>query len=808
MFRNVLLITMRNMRRYKLYSAINIAGLSVGIACCLMIGLLIEDELRFDRFHHYADRIFRLSTWEDMPKASAHLGSGLLEDFPEVVRVVRLVHLPTRTLMSYQDREFFEEGLLFASPGFFDVFSFSLVLGDPVTALASPNAIVISQDMAKRYFGDADPLGKAILWPGRLNSTTLQVTGVLGDIPRHSHFTFQGLVSYATYSLGEREEAGAYTYLLLHEEAIPREFANKLRVWLPLQFTPHEVDDSSGSSTVRSIIPFRLMPLTDIHLHSHLEQELGPNRDIWDLYIFGSVGFLVLLIACANYMNLATARSANRAREVGLRKVVGADRRQLMRQFLGEAVLVAIFAFAAGVMLTEMLLPYLNAAVGRSLAISYSGRFLYVISLGVLTVGLLSGSYPAFFLTRFRPTAMMKDLSRAAPGSAGFRKGLIVFQFAVAIGLIGATIVVMRQLHFTKNKNLGFDRKDVVILGTAGIKTTYSSMHHRFRSIKTELLRNPDILNVSLAFVVPGQKFSTFTEFALMDVAESKPTRIKTMYIDQDYLETLGMNLVAGENFTSEFADSLNDGVIFNESAARELGIGSNTGQKVHMNWGNVMKTTGVVAGIVQDFHLRSLHHEIEPLALRMHLDKVGPGGHARHLVVRLRPENVPATLQFLRGKLAEFAPSQYFRYTFLDTYFDFDELYQNETRLMRVFGTFSALAIFLAFLGLFGLAHFTTENRTPEIGIRKVLGASGFNIVSMMSRDFVFLVIIANIIAWPVAYFGAEALLQNFAYRVDVGWWTFPLSGALALGLALLTVGWQAGRAARANPTDILRHE
>ena len=809
MFRNMLLITFRNMRRYKLYSAINIAGLSVGIACCIMIGLLIEDELRYDRFHRYADRIYRFSTWDDA-SAFAHLGPKLVADFPDIEQAVRMKRvLKTGTRMAFRDREFSEDALLYATSNFFAVFSFPLVRGDPGTMLASPDAIVISKDMAKRYFGDVDPLGMAMkIHAGTSSERTVKVTGVLGELPRHTHFFFQGLIPYAAYPYGEWQQGIAYTYLILGENALPGELAEKISVWLPHQFTPDDAGDKSASRVRMSRIPCRLMPLTDIHLHSHLEQELGANRDINELYLFGSVGVLILLIACANYMNLATARSANRAMEVGLRKVVGADRRQLLRQFQGEAVFIAVLAFAAGVMLTEMFLPFLNATIGRSLAISYSGRFLCTLSLGVLIVGMLSGSYPAFYLTRFKPTAMMKDLSRATPRSAGFRKGLVVFQFAISIGLIGSTIVVMRQLHFTKTKNLGFESRDVVILNSSEIDYDVYSAEHRFRTIKGELRRNPNILNVSLSFVVPGEEFRNESEFTLIDAPESKPTIIKTMYIDQDYLETLGINLVAGQNFKSAFATRSYDGVIFNESAAREMGIGRTTGQKVHMNFGNVVETNGTIVGIVRDFHIRSLHHKIEPLALRLHLDNVGVGGHARHLVVRLRPENVPATLQFLRDKLAEFAPSQHFRYTFLDTYFDFDQLYQNETRLMRVFGTFSGLAVFLAFLGLFGLAYFTTENRTREIGIRKVLGASDSDVVALVSKDFVVLVIIAIVIAWPVVYFGAEALLQNFAYRVGVGWWAFPLPGALALGLALFTVGWHARRAARANPADVLRQE
>ncbi len=808
MFRNVLLITIRNMRRYKLYSAINIAGLSVGIACCLMIGLLIEDELRYDRFHQHADRIFRLTTWIEInhPKANAHLGPRLVEDFPEVEQVVRLARLPTKTLTVNQDRKFLEDDLLYATPEFFDVFSFTLVRGDPTTALASPDAIVISQDMAKRLFGDADPIGKPLRISPRSKTTTLQVTGVLGDLPRRSHIEFRGLISYAAYSSGERKFAGAYTYLLLDDKAKTQKLADKLRDWLPHQFTANEDDDKSAASTSTSSRPFRLMPLTDIHLHSHMEQELGANRDINELYLFGSVGVLILLIACANYMNMATARSANRAREVGLRKVVGADRGQLIRQFTGEAVLVAILAFAGAVILTEMFLPILNAAVGKSLGITYDGRFFCILAAAALAVGALAGSYPAFFLSRFRPIEMLKDLSTTTHRSAGFRKSLVVIQFVISIGLIGTTAVVMRQLHFTKSKNLGFDTRNVVVLDTEGIEWNVNSAEHRFRSIKDELKRHPDILNVSLASVVPGQDYLPRSQYTLIDSPGSQPKSIKTVYIDQDYLETMGIELIAGQNFASIFAKKSNDGVILNESAAGEMGIGSTTGQRVHMkSW--MIETAGTIVGIVRDFHIRSLHHRIEPLALRLNLDGKYVW-NATEIAAKLRTGTVQSALPYLREKWADFAPSQYFRYTFLDTYFDFDQLYQAETRLMRVFGAFSALAIFVAFLGLFGLASFTAESRTREIGIRKVLGASEVDLVSLISRDFVFLVIIAIVIAWPLAYFGAETWLQDFAYRVDVGWWTFALAGALTLAMALLTVGWQAGKAARANPADVLRNE
>ena len=808
MFRNVLLVTIRNMRRYKLYSAINIAGLSVGIACCLMIGLLIEDELRYDRFHEHANRIYRFSTWNNA-STFAHLGPRLVADFPDIEQAVRITRTSmTGTQIAYRDREFSEEGLLYATSNFFDVFSFSLVQGDPGTALTSPDAIVISMDMAKRYFGDADPLGKALrINAGYSSERTVKVTGVLGELPRHSHFSFQGLVPYVAYSSGDWQHGIAYTYLILDEKASPGELAEKISVWLPDQFTPDDAGGKSASRERMSSMPCRLMPLTDIHLHSQLEYEIGANRDIKELYLFGSIGILVLLMACANYMNLATARSANRAREAGLRKVMGAHRRQLIQQFLGEAAIFAAIAFAAAVMLAEMFLPILNATVNRSLAIGYSGRFLFTLSVAALVVGLLAGSYPAFFLSHVRPIVMMKDLSRATPRSAGFRKGLIVFQFVISIALIAASVVVMRQLHFTRYKNLGFDNRDVVVLDTPGIDDDVRSVESRVRTIKDELKRNPNILSVSLATHVPGNDIWSRGTYTLMDAPVSKPTRITTMYIDQDYLETLGIELIAGQNFRSVFASRSYDGVILNESAARMMGIGTTTGQKVHMNWGDLVESNGTIVGIVRDFHIRSLYHKIVPLALRLNMDP-GYVWHAPDLVIKLRPGTFAAALSFLREKSVELALSVHFRYKALDTYLDFDKLYKDETRLMRVFGAFSGLAILVSLLGLFGLASFTVERRNREIGIRKVSGASTANVIAVVSRDFVVLVIIAIAIAWPVAYFGAESWLQNFAYRVDVGWWTFALSGALALGLALVTVGWQARRAARANPVDVLRYE
>lgn len=814
MFRNYLIIALRNMRRYKLYTSINLAGLAVGIACCLMIGLLIQDELKYDRFHKHADRIYRFSNWPTMAKANAHLGPKFVTDFPEIEQATRIYPLQ-RTLIEYQDKIIYEYDLLYAESNFFDVFSFSLSKGDPKTALTTPNAFVISQEMAKRYFGDEDPIGKTVLAKTH-TPFTLTITGVLDDLPHHSHFTFQGLVSYKNYQVGNREMAGAYTYLLLAEQANQQQLTEKIRAWHPHQLTPPA---NMAPDAPRPQKPFRLMALTDIHLRSHFEDELGANWDINELYQFSAVGILVLLIACVNYMNLATARSANRAKEVGLRKVVGANRKQLIRQFLGESLFTTALAFIVAIALAELFLPLLNASVGRSLTMNYDNQFFLILGASALLIGILAGSYPAFFLSHFRPIAILSGHSGSTPKSASFRKGLVVIQFAISIGLISATGVVMWQLQFIKNKNLGFDKRNVVLLDTEGIKrqnttgkrpatiTEYQqATEKRFHTIKEELLRNPNILSVSLASVAPGQDFWGGNTYTLLDKPNREPTYLKTMYIDQYYLKTLGLDLIEGQNFQSIFASESHNGIILNESAARKLGINKTVGQKVNMHM-SIFEDTGTVMGIVRDFHIQSLHHKIEPLALRLHI-KPGYIWNAIHFAIKIHPNAIPETLTFLKEKWADLAPTQHFHYTFLDTYFNFDQLYQKETRLMRVFGAFSLLTIFVAFLGLFGLASFTAESRTKEIGIRKVFGASVTNIITLLSKDFVKLMIIANLIAWPTAYHITHNWLQNFAYRITLGWEIFVLSGTLALALALLTVGWQAVRAAHANPVDTLRVE
>jgi len=724
---------------------------------------------------------------------------------------------------------FYEEKLLYADSHFFDIFSFSLIKGDPKTALESPNAMVITQAMAKHYFGNEDPMGKTLQLSTRAHKQkTMQITGIVDDIPDHSHFTFRGLLSNQGNSDRDKEYSGAYTYLLLSQTANIQHLTNQLGEWLPQQFPRNK--ESGYTTTISTTVktsqkpesltptkphspkPFTLYALTDIHLYSNLQGELGTNRDIRELYLFCAVGILILVIACINYMNLATARSANRAREVGLRKVIGANRKQLIHQFLGESILLTAIAFILAIALTEVFLPILNVSVGRTLTLHYDHQFFTIISITALFIGTVSGSYPAFYLSRFRPIAILRGHATTTSKRAGFRKSLVVFQFAISIGLISATGVVMWQMQFMKTKALGMDTQNSIILDTEGIDRTGGLKYKRgvvatrFQTIKDELQRNPNILNISLASNMPGQTFFAGGNYKLDNNSDTPAKRIKTLFVDQNYVEMLNLTFIAGQNFTSTFTKEYQTTLILNESAAREMSLDTAAiGQLVTIP--GLLNETGIIVGFVKDFHIRSLHHKIEPLVLRLHYDP-DFAWHASHLVVKFHPGTLPQTLSYLKAQWAKLAPNHPFTYTSLDTYWDFDQLYQQETRLMRIFGAFSMLAIFVAFLGLVGLASFTAESRTKEIGIRKVFGASVTNIITLLSKDFVKLIVIANLIAWPTAYYVAHNWLQNFAYRITLGWGIFALSGILALCLALITVGWQATKTAQANPVDTLRVE
>ena len=792
MLKNYLTIAIRNLMRHKLYSAINLAGLAIGIAVCMLIFLWVQDELSYDRFHENADRIYRVVLHSGRPYhvAPAPMGPALVRDFPQVVDAVRLFNLGN-ALVQHGETQFYER-ITFADPNILKMFSFSLQKGDPKTALNGPNQILLTEHMAQKYFGSEDPVGKTLELRARPAGGWFTVTGVLNHVPQNTHIKFDFLASFASLEervrhLDQWAPSNYPTYLLLAEGADPAELEAAFPAW-----RASYVDVLSSWY----LSALSLQRLTDIHLYV--------EDHIVYVFAFTAIAALILLMACVNFMNLSTARSAMRAKEVGLRRVVGAHRLQLIGQFMGESILLSCLAVLLAVAAVEWILPAFQALVHKDLSPPLLNISTGVpILLGVaLFVGLLAGTYPAFFLSAFEPVTALKGGPGAVTGRTGFRSALVVVQFAISIVLIAGTGTVYTQITYMKNKKLGLEAEQVVVI--SNIKTAMPPLaeieKQRYQTFKEEILNHPNVLSAAFSSGRPARWYQGGWAFQ----AEGLPERqsIASFIVDADFIETLGLELRAGRNFEAH-AKAGEEEFMLNETAVRELLEMPSPMEAIGMrvNWSG---NWGRIVGVVKDFHIDPAHRRIQPL-LMVANPRFRPY-EPINLLVKVRPENISKTLSSLEHTWKAFAPAHPFTFSFLDE--DFDRLYQSEERLGKIFATFASLAILIACLGLFGLAAFTAQQRTREIGVRKVLGASASGIVLMLSKDFVKLVLIANLIAWPVAYYAMSRWLENFAYRINLGWEVFVLSGGLALFIALLTVSGQAWQAARANPVDALRNE
>ncbi len=808
MFKNYLKIAFRNLLRHKMYSLINISGLAIGMACCILILLFVRDELSYDRFHENSDRIYRLTrttkmgdnTFAVVHTASA-MGPTLQQDYSAVEKVVRFWRMRSDVLLRFEENKFHEHGFYFADGTVFDVFTFPLKSGDPKTALQEPYTMVITEEMAEKYFGDADPIGKVISVDNNLD---FKVTGVLSNIPRNSHFKFNFLASMASFEelasgyfkgLGAWFNNGFYTYLLFQENHdIPG-----LEKQLPAFVHKYMSESFSVVSKSAYELDLNLEPLTDIYLRSNLSNQVEAVSDIRYVYIFSVIAFFILLIACINFMILATARSTRRAREVGVRKVLGAFRPQLITQFVCESTLLSIIALSLSLGMVDLLLPFFNNLAGKALSMGYfSNAFTWIVIIGItLLVGLLAGGYPSFFLSAFQPVKVLSGASK--PGSRGqprLRKALVVFQFAISIALIVGTAIISNQLNFIQNKKLGFDKEQLVVMP---IKS--GSMRQRYETIKSELLQYPNVLAVTAASGLPGQRLPADSYPVFLEGKDGEDWVMRTTMVDHDYLETMEIKLTAGRDFSREFSTDASAGFILNETAVKALGWDEPLGKNITWEEGGPNGTKeGRIIGVIEDYHYQSLHKKIEPLVLHIQANRFST------IAVRIQMENISETLAFLEDTWRKFDPDGAFDYSFLDE--DLTNKYESEIKLSKIFSYFSSLAIFIASLGLFGLASFTAEQRTKEVGIRKVLGATVANVVTLLSKDFVKLVLLANLIAWPIAWYVMNRWLQDFAYRIDIDWWVFALAGGLALVIALLTVSTQAVRAALANPVESLRYE
>ena len=810
MFRNYLIIAMRNLLKHKTYSLINILGLAIGMTCVILISLFIFHELSYDRHHTNADRIYRvLRTLHPKggepatsPATSPALATALLNDLPEIQEAVRVFPTTRGSLVQYGENTI-NQTILFAEPSILNIFTIPFIKGSAQAAFKNPNSIIITESMAHKIFGQEDPIKKSLFIQDNFLSGAYQVTGVVKDFPKTSTFYFDGITAtlpqYMENALTRwqpnAQSRTYHTYILLPPHVDPRQLEPKLQD-LMARYMGEEI---------RAQNSYHLQALTRMWLYAN--QDMGRRLigygDITHVYMFSIVGIFVLFVACINFMNLSTARSANRAREVGMRKVVGAHRAQLIQQFLCESVLLALVALAISVFLSLLLLPYFNQFMGKELALNLNQMPVWFSLFGLtIIVGILAGSYPALYLSAFRPISVLKGVIQSNKGRTKFRSGLVVFQFIISITLIIGTLTVYNQLNYMRNKHLGFDKENIVFMD---LFWKNRRLTRQYDTIKQEFLQHPNIHKATITRFPQG---SYITMGTFRAEGQDQTHQMGVFDVDEHYLTFFDIPLVSGRDFRFEdrmahfrIADKpRTEGprIMLNEAAAQKLGWDDPIGKQ----FGSTRSTPlGTVVGVLKDFHVWPLHRKIEPVVFTMNPYS------AKHLYLKIGNQNVEETIQFMETKWKEFLPEQPFDFKFLDHSLTHAK-YQNEIRLSRVFVSLSVLAIFIASLGLLSLIAFMAEQRTKEIGIRKVLGASNTNIIHILTKDFVLLVLVANIIAWPIAYYALESWLQNFAYRTHIGIDTFILSGFLALLIALATLTWQATKAANMNPVDTLRQE
>jgi putative ABC transport system permease protein len=800
MLRNYLKTGLRNVLRNKGYSLINISGLAMGMACCILILLFVQDELNFDCYHTKKDHIYRLVALNQSGGEERHLapigapvGQIFADAFPEIQKQVRF-YRGSRVLVRYQDKRFFEERFFYGDPTAFDVFSFSVIKGNPQTALSVPFAVVMTESMAKKYFGREDPVGRTIILD---NEHSYNIVAVMRDVPPNSHFRFDFLASLETLAVlhGRRflEHPGYmafYTYLFLGEGADPE--------MLELKF--EEMIKQRYGERIASMRSYDLQPLKDIHLHSTLDYEIEANSSISFIYIYSAIAVLILFIAAFNYMNLSTARSAKRAREVGIRRVLGALRPQLVKQFLGESFILSVVSLFLALIFVWLALPSFNSLTGKQFSFSFISNpvFLFALVGIVVAVGILGGFYPAIFLSGFNPIRTLKGRLAANGKSGSFRRLLVLAQFTISIILIIGTLVIRNQLDYLRSQNLGFNKEQVVVVPMHDQNTRQA-----YESIKSEFMENPSVLSVTASSSVPGKPVTSIA-YRFEGLPKDQHISLDTYFVDDDFLRTLDIEVVAGRDFSQEFATDEENAFILNETAVRELSWSDPLNKQViwpsDLRRQDAIVKKGQIVGVVKDFHVTSLHESIGPVLLQLRPSSF------QYLSARISTASISDTLSFFKKKWSQFSPAFPFEYSFLDE--DFDRLYRSDQKVGHIIGIFSLLAILVACLGLFGLASFAAEQRTKEIGIRKVVGSSVTGIVLLLSRDFTKWVLGANFIAWPIAYYAMKRWLENFAYRTSIGIEVFILSGLLVFVISLVTVSYQSIKAALKDPVDSLRYE
>jgi len=790
----------RGIRKQPGYSILNIAGLAIGVAATLFILLYISIELRYDRFHERADRIYRVSSDITEPDDAFRwavtqipLAMQLKTDYPEVEQYVRFI--PNgRTRLQHNDRYFFEEDVFFVDSTVNDVFTLDFIHGDPSSALVQPNTIVLSYSVAQRIFGKNNPIGEILKSE---DGRDYAVTGVYEDFPTYSHLIPNALISSNSipgFSTPDAESWGGfgiYTYVLLRSAADPKAFEAKLsevvKKYVAVIFDQFNI-----------AVKYELIGLTDIHLKSDFEGEPEPVGEIGFLYIFGAVALLMLMLACINYMNLSTSRSTKRAMEVGIRKVLGSERRQLILQFLAESLLFSVFALILSFAIVFLLLPLFNLAFDLQLERSslFSPPILIGIILILILTGIIGGSYPAFYLSSFKPISILKGTLSIGTGNPRLRQVLVIIQFAITIFMLTGTGIIYDQMKYLRNKDLGFNKEHILTFSLQG-----QDARGKFNVIKQQLLQNPSIEQVASASTRPGEGFGK--QVMSLENADGQMDEygVDNYFVDYDFFPTLNIPFVAGRNFSLEFGTDTTMAAVINESMAKRMGWENPIGKKVQFE-GNDTLPIATVIGVVKDFHQQSLYEPISPLLFRPNLSN-------RQIHVKFKPQDekgLQGMIAYVRNTWEGVFPNQPFEYDFVDA--AFMKLYEADQVRARIFSLFSIMMILIACLGLLGLASFTAEQRTKEIGIRKILGARTDLLVLLLTRNFVLLAVIAATPAFIAAWYFMGKWLETFSYHTTMNVWLFALPFVIVTTITLVTTGYHALRAALSNPVNSLRNQ
>jgi putative ABC transport system permease protein len=812
MVKNYFKIALRNLQRNKAFSFINVFGLAIGLATCTLIMLYIFSEMGYDTQNKNADRIFRIATKaaqlgnvKDKPWAatSAPVAWGLKEDMPEVEQSTRLLKFPTldKMLLKYEhgnnSKQFYETNGYYVDSTFFQIFTYDFKYGNALTALNEPNSVVISEEVAQKMFGNENPVGKPINIGMPYGTFNYTVNGVFKDASLKSHIPAHFFLSMRNGDIGTWVEQQAnwatnnifFTYVKLKEGANPIAFEKKLQAFI----------DKRGGTDMKALGVSKqlfIQPVQDIYLHSDLDSEIAPNGNITYLYILGSIALFVLLIACINFMNLSTARSGRRAKEVGIRKVMGAERRSLVYQFLGESVMMSFLALLLALLIAYAFLPFFNNLTQKNLTLFDKPELWLWITGLTLCSGILSGFYPAFYLSSFRPIAVLKGKLLNNFSAVTIRKGLVVFQFTISICLILGALVIIKQLNFLDNQQLGFNKNQQIILPLQD-----KSAIKNYAAFKNDLLKNPGVKSVTSGSTYPGIANVEDMLFYAEGKTIHEVIDVHLATVENDYFKTLGFTMLSGRGFSKEFTADSNS-IVLNEAALKELGYDVTTavGKKLYYDFqGNHNRM--IIVGVVKNFNFESLYSSIKPFGFTTSF-----GNKYSYVIANVATKNYAGLLKDIQYSWNKINPGIPFVYSFLDN--DFQKNYEKDQRVSGIVSYFTFIAILIACLGLFGLSAFSAEQRTREIGIRKVLGASVTDVASLLSKDFIKLVLIVLLIASPLAWFGMNKWLQDFAFRIHISWWMFAVAGLLAIFIALITVSFQAVKAAIANPVKSLRSE